>query len=72
MANRRFAKSFAQALATRLLPVGIQALRARFSQHHATPERKERRRIVKLAGRRQAIKHFKDMRVINMNEVNHG
>lgn len=69
MANRRFAKSFAQALATRLLPVGMQALRA----HHATPERKERRRVVRLAGRRQAIKHFKDMRVINkLNEVNHG
>jgi hypothetical protein len=45
----------------------------RIPQHHATPERKERRRIVKLAGRRQAIKHFKDMRVINkLNGVNYG
>jgi hypothetical protein len=70
MANRGFAKSFAQALAERLRPIGMMA---RFAQHHASPERKERRRIVKLAGRRQAIKHFKDMRVINkLNEVNHG
>lgn len=43
-------------------------------QHHATPERKERRRIVKLAGRRQAVQHFKDMRVIEKlkSEVRNG
>jgi hypothetical protein len=31
-------------------------------QHHATPERKQRRRIVKIMGRRQAVQHIKDMR----------
>lgn len=41
-------------------------------KRNATPERKERRRIVKIGGRRQAVKHFKDMRVINkLKEANH-
>lgn len=34
----------------------------RMPQHHATPERKERRRLVKIMGRRQAVQHIKDTR----------
>lgn len=33
-----------------------------FKQHHATPERKKRRHLVKQMGRRQAIKYIKDTR----------
>ena len=38
-------------------------------QHHANPERKERRRIVKIMGRRQAVQHIKDMRSLNKVEA---
>jgi len=44
------------------MPFGLDALMAQFKQHHATPERKKRRHLVKQMGRRQAIKYIKDTR----------
>lgn len=57
-----FKQSIAASLLGRMNVMSIAELMANFKQHHATPERKKRRHLVKQMGRRQAIKYIKDTR----------